>query len=261
MKQVQQHCKVDREATKKLFMMLLYRGGFKNWAKDNDVKASKLDISKRLREELLYIRLKFVELNPLIYAEVEADIKKRKQVKTQYDINNRTVSYYTQEIENRILETIYSYCRDNGYISNGVCSLCYDGLMLEKHRYKPELLLIFNTIILETFGLDLKFEEKKMTNYLDTIDDHISNDIDSESDFECDEMGDVDDIANEAEDLEYKDAKLLLYCINKDEAGVLKNWRDIGIFLFRLSLENDERYFKLWLDLLFQKLQIYERKM
>ena len=142
LKEVQQHCKVDREATKKLFIMLLYGGGFKNWAKDNDVKASELDISKRLEEELLYIRWKSVELNPLLYAEVEADIKKRKQVKTQYDINNRTVSYYIQEIENRILETIYSYCRDNGYISNGVCSLCYDGLMLEKHRYNPELLQI-----------------------------------------------------------------------------------------------------------------------
>ena len=152
---------------------VVIRWRFQKLGETHDVKESELDISKHLSEKLLYIRLKFVELNPLIYAELEADIKKPKQVNTQYDINHRTVSYYIQEIENIILETIYSYCKDNGYISNDVCCLCYDGPMLGKGKVNPELLQIFHILILETSGIDRKFDEKKMDNYLDILDDHL----------------------------------------------------------------------------------------
>ena len=55
--------------------------------------------------------------------------------------------------------------------------------MLEKSKFNPELLQIFNILILEKFGLDLKFDEKKMLNYLDILDDHQTEDNeDTESD-------------------------------------------------------------------------------
>ena len=131
-----------------------------------------------------------------------------------------------------------------------MCCLCYDGLMLEKSKFNPELLQIFNILILEKFGLDLKFDEKKMDNYLDILDDHLTEDIeDTESEFECGEADDLDDIIEENNKREYKDAKCLLLCINKEAAGLFKTWRNIGIFLFSLSDDGDDRYFKLWLDL------------
>ena len=153
---------------------MIYGGGFNNWAKDNSIEKEELDIIKQLRGELSCIKLKIVELNPLIHSEIKKE--KKKENKNTYEINNTILSYYIQEIENRILETIYSYCKENGYISNDVCCLCYDGLMLEKSKFNPELLQIFNILILEKFGLDLKFDEKKMANYLDILDDHQKED-------------------------------------------------------------------------------------
>ena len=63
------------------------------------------------------------------------------------------------EINKKIL-----YCVDNNYIPK-CCSLCYDGLMIEKANYKPELLNELNVLIKNKFGFNLKFTEKKMTHY------------------------------------------------------------------------------------------------
>ena len=59
----------------------------------------------------------------------------------------------------------------------------------------------------------------------------------------------LNEINIEWQDHEYKDARLLLSCLNKESLGIFKNWRDIGIFLFSLAEDSDESYLKLWLDL------------
>ena len=54
--------------------------------------------------------------------------------------------------------------------------------MLEKCKVNNELLQIFNRLILEKIGLDVNFDEKKMGNYLDMLDDHLIEDTeDTES--------------------------------------------------------------------------------
>ena len=122
--------------------------------------------------------------------------------------------------------------------------------MFEQRKFNPELLQIFNILILEKFGLDLKFDEKKMDNYLDILDDHLKEDNeDTESDVGEEYLKEQSEINNEWQDHEYKDAKLLVTCINKEAIGIFKTWRDIGIFLFSLTKGEDERYFKLWLDI------------
>jgi len=78
-----------------------------------------------------------------------------------------------QEIDCRILEEIILYCLNKKVIENGFCSLCYDGIMIEKDHYKVELLGEFTKLIFDKFGLDLKFEEKPMKSFLDILDDHI----------------------------------------------------------------------------------------
>ena len=45
--------------------------------------------------------------------------------------------------------------------------------MIEKQYYNSELLDVFNQLIMDRFGLDLKFEQKEMNHYLDIIDDHL----------------------------------------------------------------------------------------
>ena len=59
------------------------------------------------------------------------------------------------------LEQVYLYCVDKKVITNNECSLCYDGLMILKENYYPELLDELEELIFYQFGLRFKFEQKK----------------------------------------------------------------------------------------------------
>ena len=75
------------------------------------------------------------------------DIQKRKEDQNinDYNIKGSVCSYFLQEYENRILETIYLYCYEKKLIKNN-CVLCADGLMIPKANYKPELLDEFKKV-------------------------------------------------------------------------------------------------------------------
>ena len=56
-----------------------------------------------------------------------------------YNENDSIMLFYLQEYENQILECIYSFCIENGYIINNNCVSCNDGIMIEKDKYEEEL--------------------------------------------------------------------------------------------------------------------------
>ena len=74
--------------------------------------------------------------------------------KNDHQIDKTTISYYMQEIENRILEQVYLFCVDRKLITDNICSLCYDGKMILKEKYFDGLLSDLNQLILNKFGLD-----------------------------------------------------------------------------------------------------------
>ena len=49
LEEVQPFYSIDRNNAKKLFIIVLYGGGFKNWAKDNSIKKEELTLIKQLR--------------------------------------------------------------------------------------------------------------------------------------------------------------------------------------------------------------------
>lgn len=163
---------VSRDIAKNLFIRILYGGCFVNWTKDNNITYKCLPIINKFIKE-------FKSTANIIY-------KNNKTICDSIDdksnIISSVVSYYLQEYEFRILTTIYKYCIEHNYIQNNVCVLCADGLMLETHLYKPEILNEFKTLIKNTFGFDLTFTTKKMDkNYsIDTINNNqiIVKDID-----------------------------------------------------------------------------------
>jgi hypothetical protein len=109
--------------------------------------------------------------------DVVSFVEERKDKDSNYNQIGSVVSYYLQEIECRILETVYKYCVKNKYIVNNVCVLCADGIMIEKDKYKPSLLNEFETIIKDKFGFDLKFTVKDMNqDYIDILDKHVLSD-------------------------------------------------------------------------------------
>lgn len=176
LKNVMDTYKVDRDTAKRLFIILLYYGSFETWANDagidvNETPATK-DI-KNLRKELLSIGKVIYEKNKLISAQVKKN-KDDKQI-NEYNEIGSVVSYYLQEIECRILEQLFIYCKSKNLIpGDNVCVLCADGLMIMKEHYYNNLLKEFNQLIKEKFGLDLVFTTKEMTqDYLEILDDHI----------------------------------------------------------------------------------------
>jgi hypothetical protein len=179
-----------------------------------DITEPSLEFIEELTNELRIISTTFVDNNSEIRNRVIAQRKQEKKDLRDNKVIASTASYYLQEIENRILETIYKYCVDNGIIKNGVACLCFDGIMIEKQYYNSELLDVFNQLIINRFGLDLKFEQKEMNHYLDIIDDHF---VEHQ---EANNLIDVDDVNS----LEYK----LLNLINTNHFKNQKFLHNIG---------------------------------
>ena len=168
---------VNKDVAKRLFIKLMYFGGFNSWAEQYNIKLEPTKMITRFKKEVQEIGRRIYEEND----EIKKAIKKRKEEQKQKDYNEigTVVSYFLQELECRILETIFIYCQKNKYVQNNVCVLCADGLMIQKENYKPEMLFEFSNLIKKKLGFDLTFTQKEMNeDYLDILDKHILTDTD-----------------------------------------------------------------------------------
>ena len=143
---------VSRDDAKNLFIRILYGGCFENWAKDNKITSNCLPIIKKFIKEF--------KLTADIIYKNNKDI--RNSIDDKSNMASSVVSYFLQEYEFRILTIVYTYCIEHKYIINNNCVLCADGLMLEKHLYKPEMLNEFKVLIKNTLGFDITFTTKNM---------------------------------------------------------------------------------------------------
>ena len=104
------------------------------------------------------------------------DFCKKKNIENKKDYNHEgtCVSWFLQDKECLVLEYVFKYCCDNGYIENDICALCNDGIMLQKDLYNPNLLTELNSYILEQTGFNLNFIEKPLDEgYGENIDAHL----------------------------------------------------------------------------------------
>ena len=127
---------VSRDDAKQLFIRLMYGGSFHKWA--SDLKLSNVEEAKfinKFQNEMKSIQILITNSNKHLKETIE-NMKDR----IITNIESTTTSYYLQDIENRILEDVYNYCCDNGFILKNNCVFCYDGIMISKEKYKPELL-------------------------------------------------------------------------------------------------------------------------
>ena len=173
---------VNKDTAKNLFIRSLYLGLIENWLSDNKIEnKTHDDFVVKLQTELNHICHRIILHNP----DIDKAVKKNKEKNNkQYKIGS-SLSYYLQEYENQILETIYEYCNKNNYINSNECVLCADGLMIPKSLYKPQLLEELKIIINEKFGFNLEFIMKEMNqDYLNILDDHQVEDDDNENDYE-----------------------------------------------------------------------------
>jgi P4 family phage/plasmid primase-like protien len=178
LKEIMDKYNVNKDDAKLLFIILLYFGSFETW-----LKSVKLD----LKTEPIQFILDFIEDRNRYGKEIEdnnedilAEIIKSKHKQNKYEYNERAsvIAVWCQEIENRILETIYKYCIKKGYIVKKTAVLCYDGIMIEISNYKDCILKEFEDIIKNEFGYKLKYVSKSMDDdFLEVKDINIKEQL------------------------------------------------------------------------------------
>ena len=181
----------DEDRAKMLFIRILYFGTFKNWLKEQRDKLGKLvykeiciyafqyhqDIMTFINDftdEILKIGQQIIDANPKIAKEIEK--RKEEQQRDEYNIIGSTVSYFLQEYEVRVLECIYTYCLEKGYIEDNKVALCADGIMLDDRLIKDANIPVeFNKLIKEKIGFDLVIVNKALDKYIpdSEISEHI----------------------------------------------------------------------------------------
>ena len=188
------HYGCDREKAKKLFIILLYGGGFKKWIEANEITPEmvlehdktlvnedtqeilELTSIREFRLEMADINTRVLESNPKLKTIVIEN--KLKQGKDKFNLGGTMCSFMLQEYEIRILEQLFLYCSENGYIKNGIAVLCADGMMIEKKYYNADLLKILEGIIYTKVGFRLVMIEKKMDmSYLSILDKNLIFDL------------------------------------------------------------------------------------
>ena len=138
---------------------MLYFGSFEGWVKEHNLTIKEATpFIKSFIKDIKMIGNLIYNDNP----EIQEEIRKRKQLqkKEKYNAIGSVVSYYLQEHEIQILETIYKYCNNNNLIKNNICVLCADGIMIQKRHFKPELLELLTLEIKSKLNFDLKFKNK-----------------------------------------------------------------------------------------------------
>lgn len=160
---------VSRDDAKRLFIRLMYLGGFENWASDLKLeKAKPTNFILKIKDELKKIGIIFNETYKDLGKLIENN-KKQKNIK-QYNEASSVISYVLQEWECQILQTMYNYMVEKDIIKNKDCVLCADGIMIPKQTYKPELLNELHEIVKEKYSLEIKFTQKEMKmDYLNEI--------------------------------------------------------------------------------------------
>lgn len=166
----------SKQVIKELIISLLYLGGFDNWAKNNNIKKAEIPFIAEIRKELSLIANAILKKNPKLVESVKN--KKKGEKMSSHKLLCCAISYFNQEIESRMLESIYEYCVSKGYIKDNICCLCFDGIMILKENYNESLLTEFSNVIMEKIGLSVKFEKKEFDTVLDILDEHIKPKVD-----------------------------------------------------------------------------------
>ncbi len=183
----------SRENAKTLFIRLVYLGKFDTWYTDlwAEVKkafikdggdeeeipqfefSSPTDFIAGLIAELKDIANYIKDNNPDLYEAVKKHKKVQKDsgYKVSQNLLSSTMSYYLQDIERRILETIYKLAKSKGIIKDEAV-LCADGMMVPTKNYSPELLTLFKKEVKDKLDLDVNFSSKAMNqDLLDALED------------------------------------------------------------------------------------------
>ena len=164
LKKVMDEYKVSRDDAKKLFIIILYNGGFKTWSKELGLTKKETEWLAEFRYEFKFIcEWMMGRINKTWFdSMVKNHSKKAKKGEEEKEPNDvgRFMSIYLQEWERRCLEQMYKYGVREGLIKDSNTVLCYDGIMLEKKYWDNKHSEGMEKEIEKNVGFVLKLECK-----------------------------------------------------------------------------------------------------
>jgi len=165
LKQVMDKYNVSRDKAKRLFIRLLYFGSFNEWAKDETETpdAAPFGFLLKFKNELSNIGEIITASNPKLKTIVN-DKKLKESPNNEvkiWKIKSSLCSTFLQEIECQLLEIIFNFSKEKGYILDNAV-LCYDGLMMPKDKFNIIILEEFKNIIFEKTGFKVNFSTKDL---------------------------------------------------------------------------------------------------
>lgn len=198
---------ITKDDVKDIFSILIYGGGYKTWLKQMS-KNGKEITSTPEHEFISAFKDNCRKLIDLVYNSNDAIVNKVKgNLTDEFEIKNRTMSYFCGIIENEIIHTCYKILLKEKVIMGNDVALEYDGLCFKRPNITEEaldeLLETINKNIKTKTGLDVKMawkpykEEKIHQDILDIaekLEDEI--DIEKESSNKCQTF---DNVSNEFE--------------------------------------------------------------
>lgn len=285
---------IKRDDAKILVLRLMFSGSFEYWKNDqldileNKYKEDKKDIEDMIKlEELENIYNKnreiienykeleilkniskdIISISKTIYNTnediIKEKIKKNKKEKKDTKIKQSSVlSSYLQEIESRLLETIYEYLLYKNIIIDNDCVLCADGLMIKKDRYYQGLLLELQQLIKYKYDLNLTLSQKIFKDYYkdEDIEKSILDKKNKENKNEINNPESYENIKKEFEETHFKILNPSGFCIiDKDDIYGIgydirfldqKTLKNNYNNKYYLNLENNkkEKFIQKWLD-------------
>ena len=115
---------------KKLMIRLMFGGSFNEWAKEYGKSSSKPYFIQEFISETKKLMDIIYEANYQQITKYIIDEKEKQNIKGS--VMSRFLQYY----ENKILETIYFFFKEKGFIKDNHCTLMFDGMMIPKNAFK-----------------------------------------------------------------------------------------------------------------------------
>jgi hypothetical protein len=167
-----------KDIVKALFLRLMYHGKCRKWVEENG-----LDKNIPIHPKIAGFVNEFKEIGEIFMKENKTLIPiiiKKNIAKNKVDSEGKArnvvgslCSTVMQAKENMVLEHIYKYMVFTKVIKNNVCTLCADGIMVDKENFKPEVLMELKGYIFSMTGFCVNMSCKEMDQGYKNVDAHV----------------------------------------------------------------------------------------
>ena len=162
----------DRDAAKVLFLQIMYGGSYSSWSKNYGVEKECPDWVKKFDKNVKSIYDKLLEK----FADDVKYLQEHGKPEKEHNKIGACVSWILQNEECKILDCMLNYISSYGK-SVGNCILCFDGFMMLKNKYTPDLLEKLENHIYKQLNYKVKLSVKPFTDAINL--DGITADVSS----------------------------------------------------------------------------------